>query len=343
MTLQRFNHVLRKTKWNTRTAIHRTLSTNTQSSTNEKNVDYRTQILSASLPHVHSHGWTSEAIAQGVLSTNLPPSYIGKVPSGESDLIHYFMRDCNTRFNVHLQQLDVSVQPETKSKGNDNSRIAATEAAFVEYAIRKRLEMVGPYIQSQRWAEGMALGASPFQVQQTTKYLEEIVSIIETHLSRQFEDSAISFLDRGGIGTIYVATELHLLADSSSNYQDTWMFLNQRVMDLQMIKSSTGTTQSGVPTADSLVAAQAVASSLGGAVLSLMAPAARASVSTIAGAVVPKVMDLMQKQSSSSGNAHRTQSTTTSTSSGGGRRGTHIDDYELPSFEGEKAIEFNGK
>ena len=201
-----------------------------------------------------------------------------------------------------------------------------TEKAFIEYAIRKRLEMVGPYIRSQRWAEGMALGASPFQVQETAKHLEAIVSIIEENLSIYFKDVSISLLDRGGIGTIYIATELHMLADSSTNYEDTWMFLNQRMMDLEQITKS---TQSGIPTSDTLVAAQAVASSLGGAFLSLMAPAAQKTVSAVAGAVVPKVMDMMPGKDEKHVNIPTRQS----------GDGTQIEDYELPSFEGEKPIQ----
>lgn len=220
---------------------------------------------------------------------------------------------------------------------------------FVEDAIRTRLEMVRPYIRSQRWAEGMALGASPFQVQETTQHLKDIVSIIEENVKRRFGHStSMSLLDRGGLGTVYVATELHMLADSSPEYHDTWTFLKERMVDWEQMRTSevaasTSTISAplGVPTSDRLVAAQAVALSLGGAVLSLMAPAAKSSMNTIAGAVVPKVMDWMQNGSEIANNQARSTTARTSTSSV--RRGTRPEDYDLPSFDGEEAIELNGK
>ena len=52
-------------------------------------------ILAASLNHVQTYGWTEEAIVQGVLSSGLPPSYIGRVEHKQSDLIHYFMKTSN--------------------------------------------------------------------------------------------------------------------------------------------------------------------------------------------------------------------------------------------------------
>merc|ERR1719354_979623 len=129
VTTGSFRHARRKTPWN------RSLSTNTKRP-HPKTQDYKHQILSASLPHVHSHGWTTRAIAQGILSIHLPPSYMGHV-SDERELIHFFMNDCNARFSNHLE----TIHP---------SSVRRTEVEFVEDAIRTRLEMVRPYIRSQR-------------------------------------------------------------------------------------------------------------------------------------------------------------------------------------------------
>ena len=47
----------------------------------------RTRILSAALDKVHEFGWTDDAIAGGVVALNLPPSTIGLVTGGPSELV----------------------------------------------------------------------------------------------------------------------------------------------------------------------------------------------------------------------------------------------------------------
>ena len=292
--------------------LHRSFATASSSSTPSH------KIFSAALPHVHNYGWTEQALAQGVLTSNLPPSYIGLINDKKSDMIHFFMQDCNARLSHALQQKD-----DVDLEGMSHSNV-------IEWAIRTRLEMNVPFVRSKRWAEGMALGAMPLNVYETANHLEELVNIIESGMMRckgnghasatsNTKPQALGLLERGAIGAVYVATELHLLSDESVDCQETWTFLNQRVKGLEAAAQN---NFSGlIPSSDTLVAGAAVASSLGGAVLSIVAPAAAAGVQSFAGSIVPQIMKFMQPPSVDS------------------TVGTKSQDYDLsdlPPFETDK-------
>jgi hypothetical protein len=96
---------------------------------------------------------------------------------------------------------------------------------------------------------------------------------------------SLSTLDRAALTGIYVATELHLLTDTSEHYQDTWNFLRAKVKDWYSFRHSTTRPSNSnsipnVSTSDTVVATMAVASSLAGGLLSLAPPLARAFVQT---------------------------------------------------------------
>mmetsp|Transcript_8217 Transcript_8217/g.11681 ORF Transcript_8217/g.11681 Transcript_8217/m.11681 type:complete len:300 (+) Transcript_8217:145-1044(+) len=236
----------------------------------------RETILAASLTHVHTHGWTEQALAQGVITSKLPPSYIGLVEDKKSEMVHYFMKDCNDRLKDELE-LNIAI-----------AKMTHTEV--IKWCIRERLSMNIPFVRSKRWHEGMALGAMPLNALETANHLEEIVKIIEQGmmLSSSPSQQSIGRLELGLVGAVYIATELHLLSDESDGFRETWNFLDDRAKELASAASSP------FPSPDMIVAGSAVASSLAGAVVSLAAPAAQLGVQTVAGSVVPQIMAFMQ-------------------------------------------------
>ena len=203
---------------------------------------------------------------------------------------------------------------------------------LLKYCIQYRLEMVTPYIQSGRWSEGMALGATPYNAMSTATNLEEIVNIIEEELMKASSQEnntigrKLNPLERTAIGGVYVITELHLLADTSSQYQDTWTFLNDRVNELDMIQRQKSIMSLNP---DTFIAGSAVAASMGTAVLSLMTPIARNGVNAMAGTIIPQVMNAMSNVS------------TTINIGASKPPGTAAKDYDfsdLPPFEGEEEV-----
>jgi len=220
------------------------------------------------------------------------------------------MQDCNTQLSQNLKEKEI-----------EDERMTHTDV--IEWGIKTRLEMNIPFVKSKRWAEGMALGAMPLNACETANHLEEMVKIIESGMMRcggNANQQALGIMERGAIGAVYIATELHLLSDESLDHQDTWKFLNHRMKELEFAAQN---NFSAIPTSDMLVAGVAVASSLGGAVLSLVAPAATASVQSVAGSVVPQIMKFMQPPTVDS------------------TLGTKTQDYDvsdLPPFDTEKSI-----
>ena len=163
----------------------------------------------------------------------------------------------------------------------------------------------------------------------------------------------LSPLERTAIGAVYVTTELHLLADTSPGYQDTWKFLHDRIQELNWIQKQSFLqgvqNTNGLPpmipqmNQDTIIAGVAVASSLGSAVLSLMTPVARTGVSAVAGTVVPQVMNFMSYASSTA--AATTSSGATVGNSNTAFSGTAAGDYDvsdLPPFDTDGGSSNNG-
>jgi len=251
---------------------------------------------------VHQYGWTEEAIAQGVLTMGFPPTYIGMMEDSRNkplDLISFFMEECNTQLEGKLREFCTQG---TSSEGG----VRPNRADVLEFAIRTRLGMVSHYIDSKRWHEGMALGAMyPTNAVSTASQLEDLMDVIaigmETvdatsagHLRSNNSSPPLGQVERVAIGAVYVATELHMLADTSEGFEDTWSFLKERVGELELM--ATKRSSSGLMSPDMVVAASAVASSMGGAVLSLFAPSAKMSVNSMVGTVLPNMMSLIQQQ-----------------------------------------------
>lgn len=261
-------------------------------------------ILAASLHHVSTHGWTEEAIAQGVISSGLPPSYIGKVEHKQSDLIHYFMKSSNQRLKQIIQESTSTLEQMTHTQ-------------VISFVIRKRLEMNIPFIQQKRWHEGMALGAMPYNALETAQHLEQLITIIEDALQvsdrrlHNISYAPLGILEKSALGGVYVTTELHLLTDSSQDYCDTWTFLDHRVKDLETaaqigIHGVGGVRGVGgnmhLLNQNQVIAATSVATSMAGAVLSVLAPAFTTGVQTLASSVYPHVSNMIKKNDDDTNN-----------------------------------------
>lgn len=264
-----------------------------------KQEQHRRKILNASLTHVHEYGWTEEAIAQGVISAGFPPSYIGLVEDSQNKplgLISFFMEESNT-------QLDEKVRSFCERRKKSGT-VQPNRAEVMEFAIRARLEMVEHFIESKRWHEGMALGAMPSNAMSTTSQLEDLMDKIASAMTNadpgtrvtdlHAESRPLGQLERAAIGSVYIATELHMLADTSDGFEETWSFLKDRVQEMEVMAAKQ--SSSGLPSLEMAAAASMVASSMGGAFLSLFAPTAKMSMNSMAGTVIPNVMDIIQQQ-----------------------------------------------
>jgi ubiquinone biosynthesis protein COQ9 len=210
-------------------------------------------ICQAALEKVHAHGWTQDAITAAVMERGLSISMSGLVTP--SQLVNYCMDDWNNQLKLHLQEFD-----DSSNNNNNNNTFEAAAAAM-----KWRLSKVIPFVQSGRWHEGMAMGLqSPLTTQAQLHRIIELVA------------PSASLAQQAGLGAIYGATELHLLADTSPDYEETWKFLQNRLNELDALmsgsisgsSSSSSTYLASLPVA----ATSAVAFSLLEGVASLLMP-----------------------------------------------------------------------
>jgi len=216
-----------------------------------------------------------------------------------TDLITYFMDDCQVRLQ---KELDTVYIPKWKQQQQQEDH-AANLSERLENVLKLRLEYVVPYTKSNRWHEGMALGATA-NTTITASQLDRMVQTIADALVVGTNHAPLGIMERTAIGALYISTELFLLSDESEDKNETWEFLRLRIGEMQLLAQNAD--WNSVANGDTAIAASAVASSLGGALVSLLQPAARGAVSAAASTIVPHLATFLQPaQPQSSGDGTR--------------------------------------
>jgi len=296
-------------------------SNNNNNSSNDKKPmqDYKQCILEHSLQHVYEHGWTEDALAAGVASANLPPSMIGLVKGKQADLVTFYMETCTKSLQTALEQKSIEWEKE-----------GYTVAQRIENSIQVRLQMNIPYIQQKRWHEAMAIGATPPTTITTAEQLEQMIRIIVATGCGLHNAGPV---ERSVIGAVYIATELHMLSDKSLDFADTWTFLHQRVSELEAVVTNGPTAM--LLSGDAVVAASALATSFGGALLSLAQPSTRSTFMTAASSFFPQFGGGSSSNNSNSQNSASYNNTANTLFHGSVATGSHptINLDDLPPFE----------
>ena len=199
-------------------------TTATTSTSNTLMNDPRQALLEAALVQVPEHGWTRQAIVAAV-----PLAFPGASLSMAGQITPQDMvAFCMDQWNQQLYK-DLTTTTDPKLS--------------IAQALQRRLEYQVPLVQCGRWQQAMAMGLHT--PQQTSQQLQTLIHTVLSHAAApsssmtQHPPSTIAQLALGGI---YVATELHLLADTSPHYQDTWQFLQQRVQEWE--NTTTGSSSS---------------------------------------------------------------------------------------------------
>jgi ubiquinone biosynthesis protein COQ9 len=177
-------------------------------------------------------------------------------------LVAFFMEDCNQRLRNELR---------AKQQDDENS-VTLSRVDRLQEGLQLRLEYLTDWIQAGRWSQGMALGlGDPDAALVTSEQLKDLISIVveETAITGELSDLA-----QVGLGAVYVATECHLLTDTSENYKDTWTFLRDSLEHwerLQQRTSKGGTfSPSSSSASDAAFLASNVALALGNGLVSVV-------------------------------------------------------------------------
>jgi ubiquinone biosynthesis protein COQ9 len=223
----------------------------------------RAKILSAAIPFVNENGWGARAMAEASHKIGLPPTAHGMFKNPEADLVRYFMDECNKELAMELDE-----------RKHFWEKDGTTSMERYTKAIRLRLNMVAPYIKTQRWHEAMSIGALPSNASITASQLydltEEICSAAATgeSSSKSSSNPIAVYGERSAICSVYIATELFMLTDDSENFRDTWDFLDSRLKELEILGGVTKPDNFS----DGAFAAMSAATAFSGAALSLLRP-----------------------------------------------------------------------
>ncbi|KAK6633189.1 hypothetical protein RUM44_003790 [Polyplax serrata] len=191
----------------------------------------REKILSASLQFVPSLGWSKDAISNGAQSLGYPGIANGIFPNGGADLINYFYVRCNQKLKDHM--MEITSKPEHVAEPKE----------FIKNSVEFRLRMIIPYI--KKWPQAIAIMSSPPNVPVALANLLALSDDICFFAG----DKSVDFnwyIRRIGVSGIYKVTELYMIQDQSTDFEETWKFLDRRLTEAvqvqQMISSGTEAT-----------------------------------------------------------------------------------------------------
>ncbi|XP_072754495.1 ubiquinone biosynthesis protein COQ9, mitochondrial [Anoplolepis gracilipes] len=200
----------------------------------EKNI--KTKILGASLKFVPDMGWSKQAISAGAESIGYPGVTHGLFPNGGAALVQHFYSMCNRELNQMLEKeaLAIEADPSSPRKAPEQQ---------IRDAVETRLRMMIPY--KKTWPQALAIMTLPPNVPTSLANLLTLVDDICYYAGDRSVD--INWYTRRMIlATIYKATELYMLQDTSEDHKETWLFLDRRIKDaLQvyaMLSSSANTS-----------------------------------------------------------------------------------------------------
>jgi len=202
------------------------------------------EILHLALDKVPAHGWTTEALSAAAVELGLSPA-AGSVFT-PMDLVYHFM-------DVKLDQLHDDA-PHLNLDGLDvEDRIGVL--------MQRRISYLAPVI--KHWAAGMALGATPVQLPETTAKLWRLVSEI-CYLAgdREAPTSPHFYARRSLLLSLYTAAESFALTDKSADLTDTQHFVARRFEEMKTARNYGSTAFTAVSSLASAIPSMGIGGSL---------------------------------------------------------------------------------
>ncbi|KAK8509137.1 hypothetical protein V6N13_062191 [Hibiscus sabdariffa] len=179
------------------------------------------RVLQASLRHVIRLGWSEEAMIEGAKEVGISPSIVGSFPRKEAALVEFFMDDCLQRL---IDRIDSAEELQN-----------STPSQRINKLVRIRLEMQAPYI--SKWPQALSIQAHPLNV--STSFKQRAMLVDEIWHAAGDETSDLDwYVRRTVLGGIYSTTEIYMLTDSSPEFRDTWLFLDNWVEDAFDLKKT---------------------------------------------------------------------------------------------------------
>ncbi|KAI3711510.1 hypothetical protein L1987_70048 [Smallanthus sonchifolius] len=180
------------------------------------------RVLAASLHHVIRLGWTEAAMIAGARDVAVSPSIVGAIPRKEAALVEYFMDECLQKLIHKIDSGELQLQD-----------LVASEC--IAKLIKLRLQMQAPYI--SKWPQALSIQAQPSNI--STSFKQRAMLVDEFWHASNDQGSGVDwYIKRTVVGGIYLTTEIYMLTDNSTDFEDTWVFLKERVRDAFDLKKT---------------------------------------------------------------------------------------------------------
>ncbi|MFN3076019.1 MAG: COQ9 family protein [Alphaproteobacteria bacterium] len=189
----------------------------------------RDRIVLAALPHVVFDGWTLKTLREGARDAGLDPDVVGRAfPEGVVPALAHF-------FELGDRRMAMEMAGKPLEEYRQRERLAL--------AVRCRLEPWSDSRDSLRRA--MSLLSLPSHAAAAATCLYRTTDA----LWHAVGDTATGFdyyTKRGGLGSVYVATLLYWLNDSSEGSADTWHFLERSLTEMIRLAELRGRVERGL-------------------------------------------------------------------------------------------------
>lgn len=180
------------------------------SSTNEAGTETLDMLVDAALIEAKTLGWTDASITCAAEKLGLSPAAARMIRGGPGELALRYVRQCNERLAK-----DLSGTPKADSDKT---------ARLLTAAVKTRLSYMEPY--HHNWASALRLIATNRRlVLKSTRESALLADELAHHIGYR-SPSFIWYTDRAALISLYHATELFWLRDSSKDHVATWTFLS---------------------------------------------------------------------------------------------------------------------
>ena len=176
----------------------------------------RSRILYHALDHVNEHGWSRKALSRGAEDIGYAAVAEGMFENEGADLVLYFVKESNEKLFRYMQE-------HIDEFKDSNGKLDVS--GFIQDVIQYRLSLTIPYISS--WPEAMKLLLSPKILSESMNELGHMVDEIWYQAGDRSSDFNW-YTKRAMLAKLYTSTQLYMINDQSSDFNDTWHFLDRR-------------------------------------------------------------------------------------------------------------------
>lgn len=181
----------------------------------------RDRLLDAALPHVVFDGWTKTTLDAAIAESGVDPGLARLAfPRGGIDMALAFHRRADLALADELAGQDLSTM-------RIRDRIA--------HCVRRRIELEADHAEAVR--RGATLLALPLYAAEGARAIWQTADIIWNACG----DTATDYnwySKRMILGSVYSATVLYWLGDTSPGFANTWAFLDRRIEDVMRFEQT---------------------------------------------------------------------------------------------------------